>query len=294
MTARPPLALSLIAAAAVGCADTTPARIEAAAKVTQADTQLLTVQATVLNAAGESLPEIKATVTAVSDPTLLKLGNNGELQCLRFGTGTATLTAGSAKHDMVVECMLIAEVRPSPPTLTATLVPDAAGVVQPAALGPFTFEVIGLDGQPIVGAPLVVTPSDPNIIAVAADGGVTALRRGSASIKAIIGDKIGTVEIVVNEEVAVRKAVPVDDSKSFGIPLEPGSYHVNVGSDQGVVASIEGVKTGDDAGCAAAEATTAELRCTLAQAGTLQIENPGVLGMGGGTAAVNLRVVRLP
>ena len=34
--------------------------------------------------------------------------------------------------------------------------------------------------------------------------------------------------------------------------------------------------------------------CTLAQAGTLEINNPGVLGMGGGPASVNLRVVRLP
>ena len=172
--------------------------------------------------------------------------------------------------------------------------PDAAGVVQPAAIGPFTFEVIGLDGQPILGAPLAVTPSDPNIIQVGEGGSVTALRRGKASIKAIIGDKIGTVEVEVSEEVAVRKAVPVDDSKSFGLPLEPGSYLVTAGSDLGVEVSFEGVKSGDEAGCAAPEGTSAELRCTLAQAGTLQVENPGVLGMGGGAASVNLRVVRLP
>ena len=287
---RLPLALSAL----IGCADSAPAKIEAPAKLTQADGKLLRIDAKVLNAAGEPLPELHATVSAVSDPALLKLGNNGELQCQRYGTGTATLSAGSVKHDVVIECMLIAEVKATPPTLAATLVPDAAGVVQPAGIGPFTFEVIGLDGQPILGAPLAVTPSDPNIIKVGEGGSVTALRRGKASIKAIIGDKIGTVEVEISEEVAARKAVPLDDSKSFGLPLEPGSYLVTAGSDQGVKVSFEGVKSGDEAGCVAPEGTSAELRCTLAQAGTLQVENPGVLGMGGGAALVNLRVVRLP
>lgn len=292
MSARRPLVLLL--AAAAGCADTTPASIQAPPQIVVNDAALVRIDAKVLNAAGEALPELQATVSAVSDPGLLKLGNNGELQCQRYGTGSATLSAGGVRHDVVIACMLISEIRAEPPVIEAVLLRDEAGVVQPAAVGPFTFTVLGLDGQPIQGVPLSIAASDPNVIQLQEGGQIQALRRGSASVKAVAGAKIGTVEVHVAEELTVRKGLAVEDSKSVGLPLEPGSYRVTMGSDQGVKLRFDGPRSGSEVRCESDESTAAELVCTLAQAGTLELSNPGVLGMGGGVASVNLRVVRLP
>ena len=292
MSARSPRVLLLLAAA--GCADTAPASIQAPPQIVVSDAALINIDAKVLNAAGEPLPELQATVSAVSDPALLKLGNNGELQCQGYGTGSATLSAGALRHDVVIACMLIQEIRPEPATIEAVLVRDEAGVVRPTSVGPFTFTAIGLDGKPLPGVPLNLTASDPNVIALKEGGLVEALAMGKASIKAVAGDKIGTIEVRIAEELSTRKGLVVEDSKSVGLPLEPGSYRVTMGSDQGVKVSVEGVRSGDEARCVADESVSAELLCTLAQAGTLEINNPGVLGMGGGPASVNLRVVRLP
>ena len=291
---HPRLRLSIPLLLLAACADEAPASIDAAPKITVSDAALVRIDSRVLNAAGEALPKLSAVVTAVSDPALLKLGNNGELQCQGYGTASATITAGGLRHDVVVECMLIQEIRAEPGALEAVLVPDEAGVLQAVQLGPVSFTVIGLDGQPIQGAPVVLTASDPNVITLKDGGMVEALRLGKASIKAVVGDKIGTVEVSVAEELTTRKGLVVDDSKSVGLPLEPGSYRVTMGSDQGVKLSFEGARTGDEARCAVDETNAAELLCTLAQAGTLEVANPGVLGMGGGAASVNLRVVRLP
>ncbi len=286
--------LGLLVLFLAACADTTPASIRTDAKLTISDNKLISPKAEALNAAGEPIEGATVTVTSVSDPKILKLGNNGELQCAAFGTATATLTSGSARFDQVVECMLVKEIRAVPATLEALLVRDEAGLIQPAQVGPFQFEVVGLDDAVIPGVNLTITASDPNLLEPSPDGRITVKARGKSSIKAVLGDKIGTLDVLVAEELATRKGVLVEDSKSFGLPLEPGSYRVTAGSDQGVKISFDGQRSGEEAGCTSPEGTTHDLQCTFAQTGTLLVENPGVLGIGGGSASVNLRVIRLP
>ncbi len=281
--------LSLIGLALMaGCGTPAPASIQAPARIVVSDTTLQTVDAKALDASGAVLEGVQVAITTVSDPNIVRMGNNGELQCKSFGTATATLEAAPVKHDLVISCMLIREIRPEPATLNLVLTRDDAGKFGTTKGGPFGFTVIGLDGAPVTGADVAITAADPSLITIDAAGMVEGLRRGRTTIKAVVGDKIGTVEVVIGEQVAQRKGMVVEDSDKLGMPLDAGTYRITAGSSEPIELSANG------GSCAEHEtAGVLDVVCTLEKTGTIVVENPGTLGMGS-DAQINLRVVRLP
>jgi hypothetical protein len=271
-----------------GCGASAPASIQAPARVEVTDTTLQKLDAKVLDAGGEVMEGTAFQITGVSDEDILRMGKDGAFQCKSFGTATATLETPPAKLDIVVACMLISEVKPEPAELVLTLKPDASGALQPSVGGPVGFLVLGLDGKPVEGADVKVTVADPSIASLEPDGKLKALKRGRTSVKASVAHKVGTVAVIVGEQVLARQGQPVIDSETLGIPMEAGAYRVSLGSDQPVELSAQG------GSCAEHEAGTAlDVNCTLDKTGTIVISNPGTLGLGE-DAKATFRIIRLP
>ncbi len=271
-----------------GCGTSAPASIQAPAQITVSDTTLQTLQAQALDASGNVLEGVAVELTGVSDPGILKAGKGGALQCTSFGTATATLSAPPAKLDVIVRCMLIKEITPSPAELVLTMVPGPDGALVPSKSAKVGFTVVGLDGKPVTGADVAITVADPSVVALAPDGTATAKTRGQTTIKAVVADKIGTVDVVVGEQVLARQGQPLPDSETLGIPMEAGTYRITLGASQPVAISANG------GSCLEHEAGTAlDVTCNLRKTGTLVVTNPGTLGMGE-DATVTMRIIRMP
>jgi hypothetical protein len=283
---RAGLAIAVFAASCGG--GPVPSSIRVADRVTLTDLTLARVDAVALDEKQAPIEELDVVVTAVGDPSVVKLGNNGELQCQRFGTTTATVSAPPLQVDIVVECMLVREVAPSVPELELVLSRDDAGAPVPARGGPLTFTVVGLDGQPIPGVQATVTASSPDVFTLHPDGSVEALRRGRGSVKAVFSTRLGTTEVRVLEEVATRKAVPLADGATLSLPLGPGSYKVAAGGTEAIALRAEGGACPDQDAAVQVEAA-----CTFDQAGALVIENPSTFGLGA-ASTVSVRVLQLP
>ena len=268
-----------------------PARIDAPPTLTVYDRAMQTIDARVLDAAGEPL-DLPVRAVSVSDPAVLALGKNGALQCASYGDATVTLEAGEAdgpkvRVDTLLRCQLVGEVRVEPAAVSFNLKPDDSGVVRPALSEPLRITVLGLDGKPIDGADVSVTSQDPTVARLE-KGAVQARQRGATTIKVAAGDKVTEVPVEASLVVDDRLGLVVADGETHGIPLEAGSYRVTVGADQPVELSFQG------ADCESDEATAHTLDCTLEKGGTIRVENPGIFGMGGGPATLNIRVLQRP
>lgn len=256
------------------------------------DRAMITLDAQVLDGDGEAL-DLAVTPVKVSDPDTLLLGKNGELQCARYGDVTVTLQAGeeggpTVTTDTLVRCQLVKEIAVEPAKVAFTLREDEAGALRPQTSEPLRITVVGLDGQPVPDADVSVTSSDPSIARVEG-GAVQARQMGAATIKVAAGDKVTEVPVEAAQVVEERLGMVVEDGEKHGIPVEAGRYRVTVGSDQPVEVSVQGADCSGD-GAQTAHAMT----CELDKAGTVQLDNPAIFGLGGGKATVNLRVLRTP
>jgi len=268
-----------------------PARIDAPPTVTVYDRAMQSIDTRVLDAEGEPL-DLPVRAVAVSDPAVVALGKNGELQCASYGDATVTLEAGEAdgptvRAETLMRCQLVKEIMVEPAKVAFTLKPDAQGVVRPALSDPLRIVVVGIDGQPIDQADVSVTSEDPTIARLE-KGAVQARQRGATTIKVAAGDKVTEVPVEASLVVDDRLGLVIADGETHGIPVEAGTYRVTVGSDQPVEVSFQG------ADCESDEATAHTLDCTLEKGGTVRVENPAIFGMGGGPATLNIRLLQRP
>lgn len=283
---------SLPALALLAACGSDPASIAVAPTTPVYDRALVQLDARALDGDGEAL-DVPVKAVKVSDPDVMQLGNNGELQCTRYGDVTVTLQAGGAdgptvQADTLVRCQLVKEVVVEPSTVSFTLREDDAGVLRPQTSDPLRITVVGLDGQPISDADVSVTSRDPGIARVE-KGAVQARQAGATAISVAAGDKVTEVPVEALLVVEERTGLVVADGETHGIPLEAGRYRVTVGSDQPVEVSVQGASCESDG-----EGTAHRLTCELDKAGNLRVENPAIFGLGGGKATVKLLVLRLP
>jgi len=280
--------LSLIAVSA--CGGAAPVTIRAPDRLDVDDTALQRIEAVALDEAGEPINDLAVYVSAVSDPSVLQVGHNSELQCKAWGLATITLEAPPARKDVVVACRLVEELRVAPQRLMTVLTPDSTGQPTPRDLGTFQFQAIGYDGKAIKDAPIEVTATAEGVLERTPEGTLRALKPGRATIHGVIADHTASLEVEVGLLMTTRKGADVEDAGHLGIPVEPGRYRIALGSDQPVRVRAAGGECEDHEPALALDPI-----CTFQSAGTVRIENPGSMGLGLGDAAkVTLRVVKVP
>jgi len=274
--------------AAAGCGTSAPATIQAPERYEIDDTSLTRIGAKALDEAGQPIEGVEVYVSGVSDPAVLRVGHNSELQCQKWGLATVTLEAPPARKDVVVACRLVKELRVAPQKLVTVLEPDPTG--QPVAkdLGAFQFQAIGFDGKAIKDAPIEVSVSEGGVITTGEGSTLRAVRPGRATIHGLIADHTASLEVEVGLLVTTRKAALVEDGEHLGIPVEAGRYKVALGSDVDVRVEAAGGTCDDHE-----DGKALEPMCTFEKAGTVRVENPGTLGLGD-DAHVTLRLVRIP
>jgi len=271
-----------------GCGSVTPASIDAPDQYEIRDSSLTRIGARARDEAGQLLEGVEVYVGAVSDPTILQVGHNSELQCQKWGVATVTLEAPPARKDVLVACRLVKELRAAPQKLRMVVEADAGGTPIARPLGAFQFQAIGFDGKAIKDAPIEIAVSGGGVIEKQDDGTLMAVQPGRATITGLLVDQTAAVDVEVGLLVATRKGVRVEDGRHLGIPVVPGRYRVALGSD------VEVQVRGKGGQCEEAPAGTAlEVVCTFEQAGTVRVENPGALGIGK-DAQVTLRLLQVP
>ena len=266
------------------CGGPAPTAIRAPELIEVDDTALTRIDALAIDEAGASIDEVVVYASAVSDPSVLRLGHNNEVQCKRWGRATVTLEAPPVKAEVVVSCRLVQELRVAPQRLMTVLELDAAGQPTPRELGAFQFQAIGYDGKGIKDAPIEITTSTEGVLEKVEGGRLRAVRPGRATIHGVIADQSASLEVEVGLSVTTRKDVTVRQGGHVDMPVQAGRYRVAVGADQAVRVGAKG------GSCDAHEADQAvQTVCTLASAGAVRIENPTPAG-----ATVTVRVVQVP
>lgn len=270
---------------AAACSST-PAEIDVQPSFTITHQRFLDLDATVRDAEGEAL-SVEARATAVSDPTVLKLGNNGELQCAGYGDVSVTLSAPPAEATTLVKCRLVARLDVSPDALAFALNPDPKGVVRPIESSPLKVTAYGPQDVVLSDVEVTMTTDNPSVARVE-DGRVQVRQRGATVLRVAAGDEVVEVPIEVSVVAEERRGIVIADGDVHGLPLEAGRYRVTLGSDQPVEARVS-----QDCRTAGADVEQT-FDCTLTKGGALRIENPAFFGFGGGDATVHVRALRLP
>lgn len=282
------LAFAVLVGWLTGCSNPRTAAIQGPEKVVITDTRLTRIEAVAVDAAGQRLVDVPVAIAQNGDPMVLKVGNNGEVQCQRFGRVTLMLAAEGIEHPVQVACLLVGEVRGAPQRLVTILDVDADGAPIPKPLGAYQFQALDFDGKAIPDAPISVTTGSEGVLAQSAEGVFAAVKPGRAVLTGAVGGSSAQIEVEVGLLVALRKAETIPDGGHLGIPVAAGRYRVAVGASEPVVVGVRG------GACDAHEAAqSVEPICNLDVGGTIRIENPGLTRLGP-AAQATVRVVAIP
>lgn len=196
---------------------------------------------------------------------------DGAFVCTGSGDATVILTAGPLTAAVPVRCRLVDTVRVDAPVLTLV----AGDPPRPAGT-----TVVDRAGRPLPDVPVRYHSDAPAVATVDAEGRVTALGTGVATITAEAGDRQGQVAVVVTERV-VSEPVSLPDGTTLSWPLPAGRYLVDVvtvaadGSGAGVTLAVAGGSCPPQA-----EAPGHRVTCDVPQGAMVVLTNPTVFGLG--------------
>lgn len=139
--------------------------------------------------AGQPAPAA-ATAWESSDPAVATVAG-GRVTAVAPGEATVTGTSAGLRAQAAVVVRLPEFARLAVRPARLALAAGDGARLEAAA--------VDAAGQPVPGVPLAWSSSDPAVAAVAADGTVTALRRGAARIAVSGGDRTATVEVSVRK-----------------------------------------------------------------------------------------------
>ena len=154
---------------------------------------VITMRATVRNAAGDELPGAAVTWT-VTDPTAAELAPNGIITFLKPGAVRVTAAYGNAKatYDLSVAPLSVLQV-----TVLPSLLALDRGDVSLVGV-----RVQGQGGRDVPGRVVTITSDDPAVATIDASGRVRAVGAGATNIRATAGNVSGVARV----EVADRDA----------------------------------------------------------------------------------------
>jgi uncharacterized protein YjdB len=153
----------------------------------------LALSADVVDARGRPIPDRPVTY-ATSDPRVAEVSSTGQVRALALGTAQITAVSGSAQGSASITVVAAAVVQPPVATVAVTLGAGSLTVGQTtqAAATPRDAQ-----GNPVPGAVVAWSSSNPAAATVSATGVVTAVAAGSASIRATIEGRSGEAGVQV-------------------------------------------------------------------------------------------------
>lgn len=260
-----------------GSAATTTIVVVATVTLTPASGSLYVGEAgafvvTLKDAAGNVVTGRTVTWTS-STPNVATVAANGVLSPL--AAGTATITATSEEKSGSALLTVLARPPDPPPVATITLSP-ASGALYVGESGSFAVTVKDASGNVLTGRVLTWSSSNASVASVAANGVVSGLSVGTATITASSEGKSGSATVTVSNRptaaapVATVTLTPaaaslyVGDYGYFGVTLQDASGNVLTGrviawstSNPNVAgAASDGLVTGVGVGTATVTATS--------------------------------------
>ncbi len=273
---------SLLCALALGCADKTPVTIDHHTLPGMVlNGSYFHFDASALNKKGEAIPGLKVTATAVP-AEVLEVATNGSLRCAGSGDVTLTLAAGPLTEQVPIKCRIPTEIT-APKEMQLILGRPAVALAARA---------LGEGGRPMADVPVEVSSSDAAI--VAAEGGkARPVAVGRARLTASSGGVSTVVPVEVVDSV-ISEPLTLRDGAARTFTLQPANYLVMIDlkSDarlkQGVTVSWSGAACDNQP-----ESVTHRFQCRVAEAATMTVKNPVLMGVGA-TVTGTLNVHRIP
>ena len=203
-------AAALAGLVAAGCGDdpvdppvATTITISPRAATLQSLTETVQLTATVQDQNGQAMTEVTVTwasrdnqVATVDNSGLVTAADNG-MAIIEASAGTVVGTA-----EVTVE-QQPTEVRVSPATDTLVAVADTLQL---------SAEAFDANGHPVAGAQFTWTSDDEAVVTVAADGLVTAVGNGEASVTASAESAAGSAAVTVEQRLAEVRVSPAADT----------------------------------------------------------------------------------
>jgi uncharacterized protein YjdB len=192
---------------------------------------------TLRDAAGHALGDDRTVYWSSSDTTRVSVSPDGRVTALAAGVASITATSEEVADSAVVTV----STRISPVARVA-LLPAAATIALGRTLQ-LSVWLTNAEGDTISGRSPTWSSSAPDVVRVSADGLVTAVAVGAATISASIEGQTATANVAVNDDVIVSVAQP-DSLTVFEDTLPIVSSVKAKNTVAGVVATIIGAPAG--------------------------------------------------
>jgi hypothetical protein len=128
-----------------------------------------------------------------SDPTVVRVDENGNITALREGTAVIMATSESKQGQATIQVIL-----PAPAPVAQVVVTGGAGI-EPGESRVLEVQLRAADGTILHGRTVTWSSSDSAVVRTFANGYVLGLRGGTATITATSEGKSGSVTIVIPE-----------------------------------------------------------------------------------------------
>jgi len=275
------IALSLLPALALACADKTPVRFQHDSPSAVTNPNTFSLHVSVVNKKGETIEGLSPTYSG-GPADVLEVSADGNLRCAKTGDARLTLTAGGLSEPVLLKCRIPTEI---------TVPPELHVVIgaPPTALAP---RVLGEGGKPLDDVTVEVTSSDPSIVTVEGDK-VKGVAVGKARLSSSVGGITSVTGVEVLEKV-VSAALTLREGANRSFKLEPAYYLVVIETKvdprlrQGVAVSWAGTACDNQP-----ENTSLRFNCRVEETATMTVTNPKLMGIGA-TVTGTVTVFRAP
>lgn len=167
---------------------------------------------TLRDAAGRPLNDDRTVYWRSSDTTRVSVSPDGRVTAIAAGVASVTATSEGVDDSAVVTVSTVVS-----PVARVAVLPAAASIAQARTLQ-LSVLLTNAAGDTISGRSPTWSSSAPDVVRVSADGVLTGVAVGAATISASIEGQTATADIVVNDDVLVSIAQP-DSIAVFGDTL---------------------------------------------------------------------------
>lgn len=262
------VALVVMLALILSCADKTPATIRTGELPLILNRTQVPIEVSVVNKKGVVLGGVALTYAAAS-PGIVELSSSGSLRCLKTGDVGIDVTAGDLTTRIAVKCRIPTEIA----------MPDVKEVIIGAKPVALKAQALTEGSQAMPDVPVPLTSSDPAVLKIE-DNAATGVAVGTALVKATLGALAAVSPVTVIDRVA-SESLSLPDGKSRSWKLGEGNYRVAIDVEathrvaHGVTVSWEGSRCAPQP-----EKQSHRFTCNVADAATLTVANPTSSGLG--------------
>jgi hypothetical protein len=146
-----------------------------------------------LRAPGGALLTGRTVSWSSSDPTLVRVDENGNVTALRVGTAVITAVSEGKQGQATIEVIVPA------PVPVAHVIVTGGGDIEPGESRPMNVELRAANGAVLYGRTVTWSSSDSSVVRAFETGHILGLKGGTATITATSEGKSGSVTLVIPE-----------------------------------------------------------------------------------------------